>query len=126
LKITRLKIKHMLGTILIVIALSYLFLVGIVYLRQGSMLYYPIKEIGATPLNIGLNFEEIFLKTRDGINISAWYIPAENERGQGIANFEKANEPKEFLRITGGHNEGFLISGRDYIEGLNRFISRYF
>jgi uncharacterized protein len=44
----------------------------------------------------------------------------------GVALFERASEPKEFLRIAGGHNEGFLISGEAYIRGLNAFISKYF
>ena len=71
----------MIYVVIIGLVLGYLFLVGFVYIRQGSMLYYPSREIEATPWNIGLDFEEISLKTKDGINISAWYIPAENERG---------------------------------------------
>jgi fermentation-respiration switch protein FrsA (DUF1100 family) len=39
--------------------------------------------------------------------------------------FESANEPKEFLEISGSHNEGFIISGKRYEEGLNAFISKY-
>jgi len=272
------KIRRMIFVVSIGLILGYLFLVGFVYIRQGSMLYYPTKEITETPKNIGLDFEEISLKTEDGVDISAWYIPAENERGvvlfchgnagnishrldsirifhdlnmsvlifdyrgygkskgsptengtyldaesawdylvnlkhirpekivlfgrslgsavaaevalrrragavilesgftsvpdlgnkffpylpvrlisryhystidkvskvhipklfihspqdemipfeQGMALFEKASEPKEFMRITGSHNEGFLISGIDYVEGLKRFISKYF
>ncbi|MBN2255888.1 MAG: alpha/beta hydrolase [Deltaproteobacteria bacterium] len=38
--------------------------------------------------------------------------------------FDEAHEPKEFLEIRGSHNEGFLISGRRYLEGLESFISR--
>jgi fermentation-respiration switch protein FrsA (DUF1100 family) len=37
--------------------------------------------------------------------------------------FESANEPKEFLEITGSHNEGFMISEKRYKEGLNAFMS---
>ncbi|MFC2049020.1 alpha/beta hydrolase [Elusimicrobiota bacterium] len=36
--------------------------------------------------------------------------------------FEIANSPKQLLEISGSHNEGFLISESNYIEGLNRFI----
>jgi len=43
----------------------------------------------------------------------------------GTSLFKKASEPKEFLQITGRHNEGFLISGKAYIEGLDVFISKY-
>jgi uncharacterized protein len=257
---------------------GYLVLVAFVYVRQGKMLYFPMKEIEQTPKDIGLDFEEITLRTKDGINISAWYIPAKNERGSllfchgnagnishrldsirifhelglsvlifdyrgygksdgsptekgtyidaeagwdylvnvkkaapekiiifgrslgsavaaetalrhkagaliiesgfrsvpdlgsrffpylpvklisryhystinkigkinipklfihspgdevipfdhGLALYKNAAEPKEFLGITGGHNEGFLISGEKYTDGLDKFIKKYF
>jgi fermentation-respiration switch protein FrsA (DUF1100 family) len=38
--------------------------------------------------------------------------------------FEAANEPKEFLEITGPHNGGFLESGKRYTKGLNAFLSK--
>jgi len=41
---------------------------------------------------------------------------------------EAAKEPKEFLEISGGHNDGFLISGQIYREGLSnwlKFIENY-
>jgi fermentation-respiration switch protein FrsA (DUF1100 family) len=37
--------------------------------------------------------------------------------------FNAATEPKEFMVIRGTHNEGFLISGDEYINGLDRFIT---
>ena len=75
------KTKRMLYTILIGLALGYLLLIGFVYLRQGSMVYYPTKEIEGTPADIGLKYEEITLKTKDSVNLSAWYVPAKDERG---------------------------------------------
>ena len=36
--------------------------------------------------------------------------------------FAAAPEPKEFLEISGSHNEGFLTSGRTYTDGLDRFL----
>jgi len=39
--------------------------------------------------------------------------------------FEFANEPKQFLEITGGHNIGFMTSKDIYIDGINSFISKY-
>ena len=36
--------------------------------------------------------------------------------------YEKAAPPKEFLEISGGHNEGFMLSGDVYSEGLRRFL----
>lgn len=39
--------------------------------------------------------------------------------------YNKAFQPKEFLEIRGSHNEGFLISGSLYTEGLRRFLDKY-
>lgn len=45
-------------------------------------------------------------------------IPFEN----GLRLYRNAGEPKQMLEIQGGHNEGFLVSGKVYIEGIDRFI----
>lgn len=39
--------------------------------------------------------------------------------------FKAANQPKSFLEISGPHNQGFLSSGQQYIDGINHFISKY-
>lgn len=36
--------------------------------------------------------------------------------------FELANEPKQFKRIGGSHNYGFLLSEHDYVAALKSFI----
>jgi len=66
-----------------VILLILLFAVYTVYLyfNQSKYVYFPTSDIAATPSDAGLFYEDIMLKTSDGINISGWYIPAENQRG---------------------------------------------
>jgi len=39
--------------------------------------------------------------------------------------FELANEPKMFLEIAGTHNDGFIVSGELYEQGLDTFISNF-
>ncbi|MFC1917567.1 alpha/beta hydrolase [Chloroflexota bacterium] len=39
--------------------------------------------------------------------------------------FERARGTKEFLEISGTHNEGFITSGKRYEEGLNAFITEH-
>ena len=41
---------------------------------------------------------------------------------EGREIFEAAPEPKQFLEMRGGHNDGFMVSGSTYIEGLRSFI----
>jgi len=43
------------------------------------------------------------------------------EEGREIYN--AAPEARQFLELHGGHNDGFLISGSIYVEGLRSFIS---
>ena len=38
--------------------------------------------------------------------------------------FHSAPEPKIFLDMRGGHNDGFIVSGSDYIDGLRLFINQ--
>jgi|MudIll2142460700_1097286.scaffolds.fasta_scaffold04141_3 hypothetical protein len=270
-------VKRMVILVISGLILVYVLLIAYVYVKQGSMLYFPLKEIETTPLAIGLDYRELTLRTKDGVDISAWYIPAENARGyvlfchgnagnishrldsirifhslglgvlifdyrgygrskgapdeegtyrdaegawdylvdslhvnpekiiffgrslgsavaaemalrkqagvlivesgftsvpdlgssfypylpvrllskyryasiekvgkikipklfihspedeivpyeQGRRLFERAGEPKEFLQLNGGHNEGFLLSGNTYVEGLKGFLSKY-
>ena len=41
----------------------------------------------------------------------------------GRALYAACGGQKYFLEISGGHNDGFLLSGDTYIRGLDRFIS---
>ena len=75
------RLKRMMVTLLTGLVIGYLVLVAFVYLRQAKMLYFPSREIEATPADTGLAFEEIPLRTSDGLNISAWYIPSSQARG---------------------------------------------
>ena len=37
--------------------------------------------------------------------------------------FAAANEPKQFLELRGGHNDGFMVSGESYVRGLEVFLN---
>ena len=39
--------------------------------------------------------------------------------------FDHANSPKQFLEISGSHNDGFQTSGKVYTDGWTRFLDRY-
>ena len=56
----------------------YFILILFLYFLQNRMIFIPYKEVGGTPSDIGLEFEEVNLKSRGGANINGWFIPAEN------------------------------------------------
>ncbi|MDD5090904.1 MAG: alpha/beta hydrolase, partial [Candidatus Wallbacteria bacterium] len=39
--------------------------------------------------------------------------------------FDRTMSPKDFLVISGDHNEGFLLTGKPYITGLKSFIEKF-
>jgi fermentation-respiration switch protein FrsA (DUF1100 family) len=43
------------------------------------------------------------------------------EQGQKL--FDLARQPKQFLHLRGGHNDGFLVSGRHYVDGIDSFLT---
>lgn len=54
----------------------------VIYLRyiERRSLFYPMKEIEFFPRQIGLNYEDIFFKTSDNVNINGWFISNPNAR----------------------------------------------
>lgn len=74
-------VKRLLFNIIIAVALTYLGLTVMIYFQQDGMVYAPEKAITHNPSSIGLAYEEIAVRTKDGLSISGWYIPAKNEKG---------------------------------------------
>ena len=61
-------------------------LLGIVFVLQGHLLYFPDlgRQILRTPKDVGLDYEEVWLTTEDGVRIESWYIPALAARGAAL------------------------------------------
>jgi len=53
----------------------------ILFVFQSHFIYFPYREIVATPTDIGLQYEAVSFETKDRVKISGWFIPAENARG---------------------------------------------
>ncbi|MDD5008316.1 MAG: alpha/beta hydrolase [Syntrophorhabdaceae bacterium] len=73
-------VKRSLFIVIIAVALAYLGLTVMIYFQQDGMIYVPEKTITHNPHNIGLVYEEVSVRTKDGLSISGWYIPAKNEK----------------------------------------------
>lgn len=42
---------------------------------QSRLIYFPTHNCHTTPADLGIEFEDLTLTTKDGIAISAWYLP---------------------------------------------------
>ncbi len=74
------KLTHILFSFLSIGALSYLGLLGLLYLTQSRYVYHPGNRLEAFPSDIGLTFEEVSLVTEDNVRLSGWYIPCKESR----------------------------------------------
>lgn len=45
------------------------------YLKQPGMIFYPLKEVDVTPDKWGLSYQQVKLKTIEGLELSSWHIP---------------------------------------------------
>lgn len=71
------------GFVLILMTLVgvYVAFAALLYFYQASFVYYPDRQLVATPDHFGLNYEPVSFKTTDGLTLSGWYVPAERARG---------------------------------------------
>ena len=62
---------------------AYAALLGIVFVLQGHLIYFPDvgRQILLTPKDAGLDYEAVWLTTEDRVRIEAWYVPAPAARG---------------------------------------------
>jgi len=106
--------------IYVIIFLFFLFIVYAVYLyfNQSKYVYFPTSDIVATPSDSGLFYEDLMLKTSDGIKISAWYIHAENPKATLLffhGNGGNISYRIEFIEVFYSLNiSTFIIDYRGY------------
>ncbi len=97
--------------VLFALAILILIFISVRYLEQKS-LYYPLRKIEVTPEHLGLGFEDITLTTKDGLNISGWFIPAVSPRAVIIlchGNGGNISHRLEKIKILNGLDLDILI-----------------
>ena len=72
----------MLKFIYVVVA-GYGLLVLFVYLMQGRMLYLPNmpgRSLTMTPIDVGMDYEDVSIETADGVTLHGWFIEGQSSR----------------------------------------------
>ena len=70
--------------LLVIVLLTYVGVCMVVAWLQARLIYFPTREYPQTPADIGLEFEDLTLQTRDGERIAAWYVAAPEKHGSII------------------------------------------
>jgi hypothetical protein len=98
----------------LLIALFVLFVSFVWYLEETSV-FFPAREITATPRDVGLKYEDVYFKTKDGLTLNAWFVPANRPYGTVLFFHGNAGSLSERVgKMRAFHELRFNILGVDY------------
>lgn len=70
--------------LLLFIALIYAGFCLVVWLMQARLVWFPGPPPSRTPGDAGMAYEQVTLRTRDGVELSAWWLPTDEPIGAVI------------------------------------------
>lgn len=53
---------------------------GLINLMIASMIFFPAKDFPLMPEHLGLNAQDVFVKTEDGVHLHGWFFPVEKSQ----------------------------------------------
>ncbi len=75
------KLFWILGTVGITAVVVYIILIIFLMMYQSKMIYLPSREMGLTPGDIGLNYEDIEFHAEDNVKLHGWFVPSDSAIG---------------------------------------------
>ncbi len=66
---------------LLLIGVGYAVVLLLAFLLSDSLIFFPGRELWATPESRGLVFEEVSFEAADGTLLHGWFVPAERDDG---------------------------------------------
>jgi fermentation-respiration switch protein FrsA (DUF1100 family) len=75
---------HILWVVLRICLLAYLGLCLVMFIFQARYVYFPTREILATPKAFAMPFEQVAFTASDGTRLAAWFVPADSARGTAL------------------------------------------
>ncbi len=72
---------HMLLNSFIALIAVYLAFVLLVYFNQSHLVYFPEKQLGNTPKDVGLDYMPVNIATGDGETLHGWWVPVSDAKG---------------------------------------------
>lgn len=66
--------KQIITTAIALVA-AYAGLLALIYLAQDRLVYFPLRELDATPRALGLDYQDVWITTEDGVRVHGWFVP---------------------------------------------------
>lgn len=100
--------------VIYLIIAAILFIAYVRYLETASI-FYPTRGIAATPRELGLPFEDVYLSTQDKVTIHGWFIPAPGAKSTFLFFHGNAGNIGDRLqKISDFHQMGLNVLIIDY------------
>jgi fermentation-respiration switch protein FrsA (DUF1100 family) len=94
---------------------GYVGVCGVMFMRQESFVFFPEQALAGRPSDVGLRYEEVRLRTADGLTLGAWWIPAERPQGALVfAHGNGGNISHRLDKVTLLHKLGLSVLAFDY------------
>ena len=66
--------------IAIILVATYVLLLIWTYFTQSRIVFQPTRDLSSRPDQMGLDYETVSLETADGVKLSAWFVPAKDQK----------------------------------------------
>jgi len=97
------------------LVLAYVVVAILAWALQSKLVYFPEREVPVTPADLGVRYEEVPLTASDGTKLSAWFVPAPNEKGVVLFCHGNGGNICHRLESLGVfHNLGYSVLIFDY------------
>jgi fermentation-respiration switch protein FrsA (DUF1100 family) len=75
------RLRRIVISCLLIAAGAYASVAALLYVLQARLVYRPSGDIHRTPADLSLPFQEVSFRAKDGVRLSAWFVPSENAGG---------------------------------------------
>lgn len=66
--------------VLTIVCLIAFLLLALKYFERRQI-FYPTRIVGMTPESMGLDFDDVYFKTDDGLSLNGWFVKADTNKG---------------------------------------------
>jgi len=117
-------VRRVILEIVIIAVATYVVVAVWMYISQSRVVFQPTRELSLLPDQVGLDYEPVSLKTADGLKLSAWFVPAKEQKGVLLfchGNGGNMSHRLESIKLFHGLGLGVLIFDyRGYGESEGR------
>lgn len=117
-------LRRMLASLLTIFISVWVLLSALLYFMQPRFIYYPSTALAGKPSDIGLEYQDLELRTADGVRLHGWLVPHPQSRLMLLflhGNAGNISHRLDFIRVF--HDMGLAVLMLDY-RGYGRSEGR--